>query len=119
MASMSRRQQETTSDGKPKLNCVLHPDRECPPDCKNANRGGGGHCSQLTTIGGGVLEVLARNVIQARTARRWSQTELANAAGLTQQRISMIEVAASDMTLRTVAQIATALKTTPSALLSG
>lgn len=89
MASTSRRQQEATAS-----------DAE-------------------TRVACGVLEALARNVVAARTARRWSQTELANAAGLTQQRISMIEVAASDMTLRTVAQIATALKTTPSALLRG
>ena len=28
------------------LPCALKPDRSCPPTCRNANRGGPGHCER-------------------------------------------------------------------------
>ena len=64
------------------------------------------------------MEVLARNVATRRVARQWNQTDLAQAAGLTQQRISSLEAALGNMTIGTVARVAKALETSVGTLLS-
>lgn len=56
------------------------------------------------------LTALARNVAAARTRRSWSQTELANRAGVTQQRVSLVETGRDDVRLDTVSRIARALR---------
>lgn len=56
------------------------------------------------------LAALARNVAAARARRSWSQTELANRAGVTQQRVSLVETGRDDVRLDTVSRIAKALR---------
>lgn len=55
-------------------------------------------------------ETLARNVLAARQELGITQAELASAAGLTQQKVSSIEAGHENITLRTLAQLARALR---------
>jgi len=52
---------------------------------------------------------LARNVRRYRDARGMNQTELADAADLSQSRLSKIEAAALDIKISTVQRLASAL----------
>jgi transcriptional regulator with XRE-family HTH domain len=56
-----------------------------------------------------IRRVLARNVRRYRDARGMNQTELADAADLSQSRLSKIESAALDIKISTVQRLASAL----------
>ena len=56
------------------------------------------------------LQVLARNVRRLRTAKRCSQSGLANAAGLSLPALKNIELAKTEPRVRTVQAIAKALE---------
>jgi transcriptional regulator with XRE-family HTH domain len=56
-----------------------------------------------------IRRVLARNVRRHREARGMNQTELADAADLSQSRLSKIESAALDIKISTVQRLASAL----------
>ena len=59
---------------------------------------------------------ISRNIIKKRVERGWSQSELATRMATTQSVISRIESGDSNMTIRTLASVATALGTDVSEL---
>jgi len=55
------------------------------------------------------VRALSRNVLRLRRARRWNQAELADAAGIEQGAVSLIESGRANPTLLVLDQIAKAL----------
>lgn len=55
---------------------------------------------------------LAQQIFFRRESRRWSQDELARAAGLTQAQVATVEAGQANPKLRTLAKLSTALSCT-------
>jgi transcriptional regulator with XRE-family HTH domain len=61
--------------------------------------------------------IFGHNVRAAREAAGLMQSEIAERAGLTQQRLSLIKAGQQDVTLRTIAALGAALGVDPASLL--
>jgi transcriptional regulator with XRE-family HTH domain len=62
--------------------------------------------------------VFSVNLLKAREAAGLTQRELSDLSGVSQKHISQIELAGSNVTLDTLAELARHLKTTPAKLLT-
>jgi XRE family aerobic/anaerobic benzoate catabolism transcriptional regulator len=66
-----------------------------------------------------IFDGLARTVRQLRRARGWTRADLSRRSGVSPRFLSEIEAARANLSLQRLCDLATALETTPSALLSG